>query len=37
MLHAQLCYALDDDTAALIVESKRPACRNGVSTRRRNL
>lgn len=30
VLHAQLCYALDDDTAALIVpESKRPECRKG--------
>lgn len=28
ILHAQLCYALDDDTATLIVpESKRPDCR----------
>lgn len=31
VLHAQLCYALDDDTAALIVpESKRPDCRKPV-------
>ncbi|MFE7810525.1 hypothetical protein ACFU5P_00735 [Streptomyces sp. NPDC057433] len=35
VLHAQLCYALDDDTAALIVpESKRPDCRKGVATGR---
>jgi hypothetical protein len=38
VLHAQLCYALEDDTAALIVpESKRPECRKGVSTGRRGL
>ncbi|MFE1749135.1 hypothetical protein [Streptomyces anandii] len=38
ILHAQLCYALDDDTAALIVpESKRPDCRRGVATGRRHL
>lgn len=36
VLHAQLCYALDDDTAALIVpESMRPDCRKGVATGRR--
>jgi hypothetical protein len=31
VLHAQLCYVLDDETAALIVpESKRPDCRKPV-------
>lgn len=36
VLHAQLCYALDDDTVTLIVpESKRPECRKGVPTNRR--
>jgi hypothetical protein len=36
LLHAQLCYALDDVTAALIVpEAKRPECRKGGTTRRR--
>ncbi|WP_142169364.1 hypothetical protein [Streptomyces sp. SLBN-134] len=31
VLHAQLCYVLDDDTATLIVpESKRPDCRKHV-------
>ncbi|MFI2425975.1 hypothetical protein ACH5A7_18040 [Streptomyces sp. NPDC018955] len=31
VLHAQLCYVLDDDTAILIVpESKRPDCRKAV-------
>lgn len=29
VLHAQLCYALDDETATLIVpETKRPECRS---------
>lgn len=38
VLHAQLCYALDDDTATLIVpESKRPDCRKGVATGRGRL
>ncbi|NBM18692.1 hypothetical protein [Streptomyces sp. GC420] len=37
ILHAQLCYALDDETAALITpESKRPDCRKGVLATRRN-
>jgi hypothetical protein len=35
VLHAQLCYALDEDTATLIVpESKRPECRQGSSVGR---
>lgn len=35
-LHAQLCYALDDDTAALINPvSARPDCRKSVLTTRR--
>ncbi|CAL9469745.1 hypothetical protein SUDANB6_02812 [Streptomyces sp. enrichment culture] len=30
LLHAQLCYALDDETAALIApEARRPECRKG--------
>ncbi|GAA1432434.1 hypothetical protein GCM10009601_53360 [Streptomyces thermospinosisporus] len=38
VLHAQLCYALDDTTATLIVpESKWPDCRKGVATGRRRL
>ncbi|MEU2991988.1 hypothetical protein AB0N20_17720 [Streptomyces griseoincarnatus] len=38
VLHAQLCYALDDDTATLIEpESMRPDCRKGVATGRRRL
>ncbi|MFJ7946537.1 hypothetical protein ACIQ6K_23220 [Streptomyces sp. NPDC096354] len=37
-LHAQLCYALDDDTAALINPvSARPDCRTGVLTTRRQI
>lgn len=37
LLHAQLCYALDDETAALLTpEAKRPDCRkDGATTRRR--
>ncbi|MET8247332.1 hypothetical protein ABZV31_24655 [Streptomyces sp. NPDC005202] len=36
VLHAQLCYALDDETVSVIVpESKRPECSKGVSTTRR--
>lgn len=36
VLHAQLCYALDDDTATLITpETSRPDCRKGVRTKRR--
>jgi hypothetical protein len=36
LLHAQLCYALDDESAALIVpEAERPGCRKGGTTRRR--
>jgi hypothetical protein len=32
VLHAQLCYVLDDETAVLIdPESKRPECRKGVA------
>lgn len=32
-LHAQLCYALDDTTAALITpEGKRPDCRKAILT-----
>ncbi|MEU8508312.1 hypothetical protein AB0C40_27085 [Streptomyces brevispora] len=35
-LHAQLCYALDDDTAALITpDSALPDCRKSVLTTRR--
>ncbi|WP_329615367.1 hypothetical protein OG244_21625 [Streptomyces brevispora] len=35
-LHAQLCYALDDDTAALISPaSALPDCRKGVLIARR--
>ncbi|MFI8090904.1 hypothetical protein ACIF9R_21710 [Streptomyces sp. NPDC086080] len=38
VLHAQLCYVLDDDTATLIVpESKRPDCRKGVAAGRGRL
>jgi hypothetical protein len=38
VLHAQLCYVLDDDTVALIVpESERPECRKGVTAGRRRL
>ncbi|RPK40080.1 hypothetical protein [Streptomyces sp. ADI93-02] len=34
-LHAQLCYALDDSTAALITPAfSRPDCRKGVLTTR---
>jgi hypothetical protein len=36
LLHAQLCYALDDESAALVVpEAKRPECRKGGATTRR--
>ncbi|GGZ13389.1 hypothetical protein [Streptomyces poonensis] len=36
VLHAQLCYALEDETVALIVpEAELPDCRKGVSARRR--
>ncbi|GGV81337.1 hypothetical protein GCM10015535_21070 [Streptomyces gelaticus] len=35
VLHAQLCYALDDETAALITpEASRPDCRKAVLTSR---
>lgn len=35
LLHAQSCYVLDDETAALIVpEAKRPQCRKGGATTR---
>ncbi|MEU4265805.1 hypothetical protein ACYCCF_13760 [Streptomyces argenteolus] len=35
MLHAQLCYALDDSTAALITPpASRPDCRKDVLTTR---
>ncbi|MEU9761328.1 hypothetical protein AB0D98_16580 [Streptomyces sp. NPDC047987] len=36
VLHAQLCYALDDETAGLINPvSARPDCRKGILTTRR--
>lgn len=36
ILHAQLCYALDDETATLITPvAKRPDCRQGVLAARR--
>lgn len=35
LLHAQLCYVLDDETATLVTpEASRPDCRKGVLTRR---
>jgi hypothetical protein len=37
VLHAQLCYALDDETAALITpEASRPDCRKSTLTTRRD-
>lgn len=36
VLHAQLCYALDDETAAVVVpEASLPDCRKSALTRRR--